>query len=434
MEKIKTNRVAETPPPATVHRLPADPCRIIVLLPFFVLLFALTPGSVMAQAGEGYEPDLRKWTLQINAGSFMGNTSLDATPFMGTLGSETRIFNPAFGASLEYALSTSFSLSANYYFSLIENDSGSEAFENQYHSLGIGLNLYLAELLQFHRVNHRFNPYASVILGHSYNNLSGMDALPDDSYWFGHYGFGLGARINLGERVDWNLGYQYKMFNFPGIIDGGVAFPGSGVMGSDRLAGFTTGLSIKLGSTSRPHSVWYTQARQTDDMNRRLSEMAARHQQDFEELERRIREQNAAIEAIGVRETPEVDAASRREMEQARQEMARMQSQIDELENRVAETPPPAPVHRSPADPLPPGYYVQTFASRRMDAIQKAMQMIREGMTAAGMPADAGTVHIYTLPGGLHTVQVGPFGDSAQAERARRAAATVFDDSYIVRH
>ncbi len=404
---------------------------VIVILSLLVIL----PGipQTFAQQSSNIDPEFRKWSLQIHGNTYMGNTSFDVSPFTGVLGSESRIFNPGFGAALEYALTPSFTVKTEYNFSVIENDSDYPDYKNQYQSINLGLNVYFLELFELYRLSSWFNPNVSLFLGHSHNSLSNMENRDDDSYWFGHYGFGLGTRFKLSETLDWTLGYQYKVFNYDGTIDGGVAASQRELMGSDRLAGFTTGISIKFGNTSRHHATWYSSAHETDHISNQLDQAARERREEFEALQRQLTQHNQKLQELEQQQSAlDANMARNEDMTRANDQINQLGKRVSELENRLEEIKKEEEVFvPAPEDGLITGYYVQTFAGRGIENTNNALEITRNGLRNQGVDVDDLQFHIYQLPNGLYTVQIGPYQTVQQAIPTRNEARGVFDDSFI---
>ncbi len=216
--------------------------------------------SVMAQQSGSQEPlpELNRWNVQVNTGTYMGAIGRGLTPYTGSLGSVSRYYNPTFSVDAEYMVSLNVGLKASYVFSSIENRDGAASFKNDYQMFNLGVNLYLFKLFDANFLTDRLNPYVTMRTGYSKSNLSNLRNRSDRSGWHGHYGLGAGTRYRINDRIDATATYYYTFYNPAIRVDGQTR---SGLYETQRLAGFKLGISVKLGSSDRQSARWFRRAR-----------------------------------------------------------------------------------------------------------------------------------------------------------------------------
>jgi hypothetical protein len=205
-------------------------------------------------------PELNRWNVQFNTGTFMGVTGSGLTPYTGSLASRSRYYNPTFGLELEYMVSLNIGIKATYLFSTIENKSGAAPFKNDFRMYDLGINIYLFKLFDVTFISERINPYITLRSGYTWSNLSNLRDRRDIERRNGHYGLGAGSRFRINDRMDATATYYHTFYN-PGVhVDGQSR---SGAYETQRLAGFKVGISVKLGSSDRQSARWFRRPRQT---------------------------------------------------------------------------------------------------------------------------------------------------------------------------
>lgn len=232
--------------------------RVAVVL---ILLAAITTLPAAAQGTLGNReslPELNRWNVQLNTGTYMGAIGRGLTPYTGSLSSISRYYNPTISVDLEYMVSLNVGLKASYVYSALESRSGASPFKNDYQMFNVGVNFYLFKLFDVTFLTDRFNPYVTMRTGYSRSSLSNLRNRSDRSGFHGHYGLGAGTRYRINDRIDASATYYYTFYNPAVRVDGQS---GSGLYETQRLAGFTIGLSVKLGSTSRPSARWFNRPR-----------------------------------------------------------------------------------------------------------------------------------------------------------------------------
>ncbi len=247
----------------TTYTIPLCRQNSLVALAIAVLFTFTGALSAYGQAQEGAGqresiPDLNRWNVQLSTGTYMGVTGGGATPFFGSLGSRSRFYNPTFGLDVEYMPSIFLGLKAGYVYSVLENRDGFSSYKNNYQMFSLGVNFYLFKLFDISYPLDRINPYVTMRTGYSKSSLSELRDRSDRSAFHGHYGLGVGSRFRINDRVDATAAYHYTFYNPAIRLDGQNR---SGLYETQRLAGFTIGLSVKIGSTSRPSARWFTRPR-----------------------------------------------------------------------------------------------------------------------------------------------------------------------------
>lgn len=226
----------------------------------FMFLALVLPPDLYAQPGQISEaPDLRNWSVQVHGGSYLSNINLRFTPFTGSTGIPSRVFNPAVGAEIEYMFSPSLALKAGFIYSDIRSDLVSNPYRNEYQSASLALNIYLLKLFESRLPFGRVNPYLSLRAGQTRASYSEVRNKEPRTGTAGHYGYALGARIYLTDRFDLTALYHYTYYNPAVQIDGGPS--GRGQFENDRVVGLLLGVSLKLGGSDRPHARWHPRAR-----------------------------------------------------------------------------------------------------------------------------------------------------------------------------
>lgn len=232
---------------------------IFVIVCLTTLSMALAPVS-FAQPGQISEaPDLRSWSVQVHGGSYLSNINLRFTPFTGSTGIPTKVFNPAIGAEVEYMFSPSLALKAGFMYTDLKSDLPGYPYRNEYQSYSLAANIYLLKLFESRLPFGRVNPYLSLRMGQTRNSFSEVRNREPRSETAGHYGYALGSRIYLTDRFDLTVLYHYTYYNPAVRIDGGPS--GRGQFENDRVVGLLFGVSFKLGGSDRPHARWHPRAR-----------------------------------------------------------------------------------------------------------------------------------------------------------------------------
>lgn len=203
-------------------------------------------------------PELNRWNVQLNTGTYMGAIGRGLTPYTGSLSSISRYFNPTVSVDVEYMVSLNVGLKASYVYSALENRGGASPFRNDYQMFNVGVNFYLFKLFDVTFLTDRINPYITMRTGYSRSSLSNLRNRSDRSGFHGHYGLGAGTRYRINDRIDATAAYYYTFYNPAIRVDGQS---GSGLYETQRLAGITIGLSVKLGNTSRPSARWFKRSR-----------------------------------------------------------------------------------------------------------------------------------------------------------------------------
>ncbi len=402
-----------------------------------LILSLCTPPAVQAQDVEQVppKPDLRKWSIQIYGGTFMARTDMGITPFTGSTGVRTDIFNPTFGGGIEYMATPSLGINVRYTYSMIENDPDVRPYENIYQSVSAGVSLYILNLTMLDKGHRWFNPYISLNAGSGHSSRSGMEGVEDRDHRVGHYGFGFGTRIKLGSAVDLSLDYMYHQFN-PGFhLDGYSNINGGRV--NDRLAGFMGGLVFNLGSSRRRHARWYSPVPATQEWRRSIQDAVAEREDDWDRLINDLEQQDARLAQIN---HDMQDKAERRDVEEARRTINALEMQIAELENqlgndmeRINEIHHAAGIAYLKKE-LEPGFYVQTYAAWSTRRTHRALEMTRDGLARRGYDTGRMTFSIYQLPSGLYSVQIGNLRSLDDADDVLTGVLDIFDDSFIREH
>lgn len=406
-------------------------------LSILIGLLLLAPAETKAQNNERIppKPELRKWSIQLHGGTFMARTDLKVTPFTGSTGVKTRYINPSFGGGIEYMFAPALGIMVQANYALLENDSDGLAYENSYLSVSGGANLYLLNLIHPEHDSWWFNPYASAFIGMSQSKWSGRANLNDLTSRHGHYGFGLGAVIRLGSVLDWTLSYQYQMFN-PGYdLDGFSNVTGS--YDSDRLVGFTTGLSFKIGHSGRSHARWYSPVPANQEWRQRIDEAVTARDDEWDQVLRDIEEQEAQLEQLN-RDIQ--TRAEKRELDQTRSAVTAIESQIRDMENRMDnDLERIEKIHRAAGfafltPELERGLYVQTFAAWNIRITHRALLMTRDGLADRGYDVNDLDFSVYQLPNGLFSVQIGGLASMEEANDVLTGTLDIFDDAFIREH
>lgn len=381
------------------------------------------------------EPERNKLSIQLYGGSYIARTNLGITPFTGAIGVNTRYFNPSFGADIEYMPISTLGIKGMYNYTIIEGDDVS--FKNTYHSISGGVNLYLRNIMLPERETSRFSPYLSLIIGQSKHDWDGAS-----SEWSGHYGYGLGTKIQLGGRIDWLLNYQYKYFN-PGASVAGV---GVNSFERDRLASLMTGLSVKFGSSSNPHARWYSPVAHTRQAVEKVDEASRRRDAEWDQVLQNMDAQAARMAQI---EEATADSDQWVKQDELKRTIAEMESKMaqlaEELEEKAAKMEvkevKPEPVVEEKPEPKPSewlvsdlaaGFYIQAFASRDLDAAEREIAKMVSQLEEQGISVrDHGFV-IYQQANGFYTVRVGPYASLLEARGVLPNTQNVFEDAYIL--
>ncbi len=381
------------------------------------------------------KPDLRKWSVQFFGGTFIARTDMGITPFTGSTGVRTDLFNPSFGAGIEYMATPSLGVNIRYTYSMIENDPDFRPYENIYQSVSGGVSLYILNLTMLDRGHRWFNPYISLNAGVGHSSLSGMDGVADRSDQIGHYGFGFGTRIRLGSAVDISLDYMYHQFN-PGFqLDGYPTV--NGVRQNDRLAGFMGGLVFNLGTSRRQHARWYSPVPATQEWRRSVDDAVTGREDEWDRLMSDLETQDARLTEIN-REMQ--DKAQRSEVEDARRTITALELQIAELEEQLgSDMERIDEIHQAAGiahlkKSIQPGIYIQTYAAWSTRLTHRALEMTRDGLAQRGYETDRLSFFIYQLPNGLYSVQIGNLTSMDDADDVLTGVLDVFDDSYIREH
>ncbi len=407
------------------------------ILSTLLIAILITPPAIQAQDAEQVppKPDLRKWSLQIYGGTFIARTDMGITPFTGSTGVRTDIFNPSFGAGIEYMATPSLGINVRYTYAMIENDPDLRPYENIYQSVSAGVSLYILNLTMLDKGNNWFNPYISLNAGVGQSNRSGMEGVGDSDLRVGHYGFGFGTRFRLGSAVDLSLDYMYHQFN-PGFhIDGYNNV--NGVRVNDRLAGFMGGLVFNLGTSRRQHARWYSPVPATQEWRRSIQEAVAEREDDWDRLISDLEQQDTRLTAIN---RDMQDKADRRDVEEVRRAIAALEMQIAELEDqlgsdleRINEIHHAAGLAYLKKD-LETGFYIQTYAARSTSRTHQALELTRDGLARRGYDTDNMTFSIFQLPSGLYSVQIGNLRNLDEADDVLTGALDIFDDSFVREH
>lgn len=402
------------------------------------LLIAIMVFVPCASMGQGVErippePEMRKWSFSIYGGTVMGRSGTGLTPFTGSTGSRTAWINPHVGGSIEYMVTPSFAIAADYTYSIIENDSDDPSFKNEHHSISLATNIYIMNLFDSNRETSWFNPYLSLFAGNSHSSYSNIQGVADYSNWRGHFGYSLGTKIRLGDYIDWKLAYQYKFYNPWMKVDGGAGRPG--IYENDRLAGFVTGLSIKLGKADRgPHARWYSPVQAVQEWRQEMDQLVKLRESQWSDLLNRMDRQEARLEQLEREMQNKADKSTLTETQRA---IAALEARVAELEARLGENLERIDeIHRAAGiahltTDVVPGYYVQTFAAWSARITQRALDMTRHGLKEQGYNVDEMNFFLYQIPNGLYTVQIGPFPGFTAARQVLPGAIEVFDDSFI---
>ncbi len=235
----------------------------ILVLATLIIVTGNMPAPAQ-QSGSDAMPELNRWNVQLNTGTYMGAIGRGLTPYTGSLASASRYYNPTFSVDLEYMVSLNVGLKASYVYSSIENRTGASPFKNQYQMFNLGVNFYLFKLFDVTFLTESLNPYVTLRTGYSRSSLSNLRDRSDRSNFHGHYGLGAGTRYRINDRIDATATYYYTFYNPAIRIDGQGR---SGLYETQRLAGVKIGISVKLGSSDRQSARWFRRARQAGAPN-----------------------------------------------------------------------------------------------------------------------------------------------------------------------
>ncbi len=397
------------------------------------IVFLSAPQSVDAQENESSSPDLRKWSINLYGGSFLARTDMNATPFTGYAGTRTRHLNPSFGADIEYMAAPGFGLRLRYDYSMIENDEDFDSFELTMQAVTAGASFYPLNALRSGERSPWLNPYISAHIGQAFSDWSGIDGVEDDDSRDATYGFGIGAKIRLGSRIDWILDYQYRYFN-PGYeIDGGA---GTGdTFENDRLAGFSTGFSLKFGSSERNHARWYSPSYESRQWQAGMESRMSEQEAEQEDVISMVDQQNATIESI----VSDLEGkADQNQLERLLNDLADLQDDLDDLGatldhelSRIDDIHNAAGMAYLTTE-MPEGYYyVQVYAAWNKRLVQRALLQTRDTLAEEGINVNELQFYVYQVPSGLFTAQIGRFDDEPAANGVLEAALNLFDDSFV---
>ena len=194
--------------------------QVATIMAVLFLLAVNFPAYAQQTSQRDALPELNRWNVQLNTGTYMGVTGAGLTPYTGSLASKSRYYNPTFRFEVEYMPSLNVGVKAAYLFSAIENKSGASPFKNNYRMFDLGINFYLFKLFDVTFITERINPYITVRSGYTWNNLSEMRDRSDYSTRNGHYGLGAGTLYPINDRIDATISYHHTFYN-PGVnVDG----------------------------------------------------------------------------------------------------------------------------------------------------------------------------------------------------------------------
>jgi outer membrane protein OmpA-like peptidoglycan-associated protein len=253
--------------------------------------------STQAQQYFDFYPDGKRWDLGLYSGTSLGKKGGKWMTLGGNFDVNAGA-NPAFGASLSYAISQPFAVQLNVLSGAFANDyDPTYSFRNDYLLFtGRGV-VYLNNIAQTWRIYDRINPYVFAGFGRMINRLSER-TVPDRSYTVSAFLTGLGLKFYINQTFDLLLNYEYYVANTD-IVDGRVANYNRDTWGSVYL-----GVNINLGSSGRRSVHWeprdmhverafaYYQARvdSVDLMNRHLAARLDERFQSLDHMENRIAE------------------------------------------------------------------------------------------------------------------------------------------------
>lgn len=415
----------------------------LLSLVFFAVVFLSAPQCADAQKNEPSSPDLRKWSINLYGGSFLARTDMDITPFTGYAGTPTRHFNPSFGADIEYMATPGFGLRVRYDYSMIENDKDADSFELTMQAVTAGIRFYPLNALRSGDRSPWLNPYISADIGQAFGDWSGIDGVADDDSRDATYGFGFGTKVRLGSRIDWILDYQYRYFDPEVAIDGGA---GTGdTFESDRLAGISTGFSVKFGSSDRNHARWYSPSYESRQWQTGMEPRMNEQETTQEDVITTMDQQNATIESI----LSDLEGkADQSQLQLLIDDLAELQVDLDGLSATLDDFSTTLDHELSRIDDIhnaaglaylttgmPEGYYyVQIYAAWNKRLVQRALMQTRETLSDEGINVNELAFYVFQVPGGLFTAQIGQFEDKTDANGVLEAALDLFDDAFVRTH
>jgi outer membrane protein OmpA-like peptidoglycan-associated protein len=246
--------------------------------------------SAVAQDFYDFYPSVKKWNLGIYGGSSLGRKGGRWMTLGGNFDVNAGA-NPAFGASLSYAISQPISVEFNVLSGYFSNEvSETDRFRNDYLLFsGRGV-VYLNNIAQTWRIYDRINPFVFLGFGRMINRLSER-TVPDRDYTLSAFMTGLGLKYYVNETFDLQVSYDYYVANSD-IIDGKKANYNRDTWGSVYL-----GISVNIGKSGRRSAHWEprdmhverafayyrTRVDSVDMMNRYL---ASRIDERFESMDR----------------------------------------------------------------------------------------------------------------------------------------------------
>lgn len=238
-------------------------------------------------------------------------------------------FDPAFGFNLRYAANPVMSLQTNFLFGTFTTNANDDnfldrSFENSYFTTSVTSQIGLLRLLG--STSEKVNVYANVGIGLIFNDVTTDVGRKDLDIWTQFAGenhseramfatFGTGVRFNLGKRVDLFAQYDYNT-STSDLLDGFRTRPETMIdlnrRTPDSWSGFTAGLQVKFGSSSRDAD-WHKPEptisaaafsrleSQLDQLAARMDEQGTRigqNEENIRALERRMDEFDEKLNAI----------------------------------------------------------------------------------------------------------------------------------------
>jgi len=381
-----------------------------------ILVSLFVAVNVCELLAQNNNEEFSRLSLLLNGGATIGNGGSGFKFFRSSMSIENKT-TPSFGASIQYALTPTWTVEGGYKYTRAEALNNS--FETDVNTIIIRNVLNLNQLLKLNKITSSFNPFLSAGLGldifdfeSSQESFSDVDA---------SFSIGAGLYYNLTERLDLFSQYEYQFST--NLLDNKPTGFGSDVLGT-----VTGGVRINFGKKGKKHLSWSPPAFEIPEEEYKelvaASNRLRKLESDYQNLQNEFSRKEQEL-LIGQRESDRKIAGLRANVDSLENYVAGLKAENDSLK-KVNER---LEKDCGQTTELQPGHYIQIFAATE---INNAMNVRRDAISRLTDRLSSPSTQVFiTSRRSYYEVLIGVFKQMSETDDILEKIIQVHRDAFV---
>jgi len=381
-----------------------------------ILVSLFVAVNVCELLAQNNNEEFSRLSLLLNGGATIGNGGSGFKFFRSSMSIENKT-TPSFGASIQYALTPTWTVEGGYKYTRAEALNNS--FETDVNTIIIRNVLNLNQLLKLNKITSSFNPFLSAGLGldifdfeSSQESFSDVDA---------SFSIGAGLYYNLTERLDLFSQYEYQFST--NLLDNKPTGFGSDVLGT-----VTGGVRINFGKKGKKHLSWSPPAFEIPEEEYKelvaASNRLRKLESDYQNLQNEFSRKEQEL-LIGQRESDRKIAGLRANVDSLENYVAGLKAENDSLK-KVNER---LEKNCGQTTELQPGHYIQIFAAAEL---ANAMNVRRDAISRLTDRLSSPSTQVFiTSRRSYYEVLIGVFKQMSETDDILEKMIQVHRDAFV---